>query len=109
MSPYALTLAKFERKFPDWNSAPFRRRLSAVQRGPLKLLHGESNGSLLYDLKTDPGELEDAGVLLPEAKRDLSVEVYAFGSRKGTVHTGNKRQLDDSERQRLETLGYVVD
>ncbi|NQZ99874.1 MAG: sulfatase [Myxococcales bacterium] len=109
VSPYALTLAKFERKFPDWNSAPFRRRLSAVQRGPLKLLHGESNGSVLYDLKTDPGELEDAGVLLPEAKRDLSVELYAFGSRKGTVHTGNKRQLDDSERQRLETLGYVVD
>jgi len=60
----------------------------------------------LYDLREDPGETRNLALVQPERVRELDALVDE--ALEGALPLAASVELDDAERARLESLGYVV-
>ncbi len=80
--------------------------LAAVYQGPLKYVHGPSPE--LYDLSTDPTELENLIERRPEDAERLRRRLLALRSPDVDRLPASKVELDAEELAQLQALGYLV-
>jgi arylsulfatase A-like enzyme len=94
-----------------WRSSPRRealaRRRKCIILQELKYIRAQDGGSELYDVVTDPGELNDLSGTRPEAYgvlRDLlEAKVHAVGDAAG----GEAPEFSEALKRRLKALGYL--
>ena len=84
--------------------------LVAVRRNQFKLIaHRDGRVLALFDLTTDPGEIEDLTAEQPEVVADL-LQILDQWRRSGLGATGEQNasweEMDDTIRKRLKDLGY---
>lgn len=98
--------------FPDLDTTPFERSLSAVIDGSSKLIRASDHRHELFDLTADPHERHpldrpDEQERLLGILRDFDARTPDYDpSRRGP--DDNRKQLDDPETRRLlEVLGYA--
>ncbi len=78
----------------------------AVRRGKLKLHYELSSGEVrLFDLETDPGEMQDVRSQQGERSSELLQELQDFLARQASP--GPSRPLTEQELSRLRDLGYA--
>jgi len=69
---------------------------------------GERTERMLYDLRSDPGELTDVASAHPEVARELSVAVQAWREREDRAALADVGgELDPVVREQLRKLGYI--
>jgi arylsulfatase A-like enzyme len=110
--PAAFTrpLETTRRRFPDFDPAPWQRRLRAFHRGPYKLIEAEDGSRRLYDLASDPLERVDLARSDPETTERLRTELFAYVQQLTAPPelSGAAPRLDPDEVRRLEALGYAA-
>ena len=86
-----------------------RAHLKAITDGVLKLVFDETSGGLaLFDLSVDPGEQTDLATSRPEVVAALRPRLEAMWSEAARdKRVAPVRDLDDEERARLRSLGYI--
>lgn len=96
---------------PNWDPAPFARRLRAFHEHPYKLIWGEDGRHELYDVVRDPLEQRD----LVDQRRKLtkrmveSLDRY-MASLSTEIHKRSvPPELSLQQREMLKGLGYVLD
>lgn len=85
------------------------RRIKTVRTKRWKLIHYPGHGTEyleLYDLENDPGETRNLAEREPGRSRELWFRLQRWGSAAAPPQTPT---LDDAERERLRSLGYVDD
>lgn len=99
--------ALYARAHPDFDFAPFDRRLKSLQVGTLKLIASDRGELELYDLAEDPGELTDLVADRPDdvkrLRRLLRDVVPEWTPRGG----GEAPSLDAETAEQLRSLGYI--
>jgi hypothetical protein len=100
-----------KRRHPDFDATPFRRRLSALIDGSLKLLWGSDGRNGLYDLSRDPLETRNLIADEPKVAAGLESELEQISQTlvRCDVKSLDRGPKDISKQQRemLEKLGYV--
>ncbi|MCP5039591.1 MAG: sulfatase-like hydrolase/transferase [bacterium] len=91
---------------PDFDFAPFLRRLKSVQVGTLKLIASERGARELYDLASDPGERTNLASRRPEdvARLERLLLDWAGG---WEPEQGDTAEVDGETREALRALGYL--
>jgi len=105
---YDRPLAAMEKKAPDLDTRPWRRRLRALHSGPYKLVEGEDGEHELYERASDPGEENDLLELEPRVARELQEELFEIV--RGLApepERGATPEFSESEARMLEELGYA--
>lgn len=101
-------LDRFPERFPDFDTAPYRRDLVSLAAGPLKLIDGSDGRRELYDVARDPGEAEDLAARDSARVADLARVLghfrAGFGRRGGDAAAP---ALDAETREELRSLGYI--
>jgi arylsulfatase A-like enzyme len=101
-------LDRFPERFPDFDTAPYRRDLVSLAAGPLKLIDGSDGRRELYDVARDPGEAEDLAARDSAHVADLARVLGHF--RAGLGRRGGDAAapaLDAETREELRSLGYI--
>ena len=84
------------------------RRLKSIQVGSMKYIWSSKGDSELYDLASDPGELENLGSERPVEASALNKRLTEWlASFEHKTESGGKKELDSVTRQRLKALGYI--
>ncbi len=91
---------------PDFDFAPFLRRLKSIQLGSLKLIVSEHGAVELYDLATDPGERINLAKRQPDDVARLRAQLLDW-SGGWEPRRGAAAPLDDKTREALRALGYA--
>jgi len=94
-------------RYPDWDPAPWKRRLRAFYGERYKLLCSTDGRHELYDLESDPGELDNLWAARPELGANLMDELLALSATLRVAAPGSEVELSDEQRRRLEALGYL--
>jgi arylsulfatase len=100
--PYDKTEAPLFYSKPEVGAQAMRfgTEKSAVRLGEMKLIRTQ-DGDELYDLRQDPGELENLAEAQPEMVKRLAEHLPAEGAGAGS------NELDEETKKQLEALGYV--
>lgn len=102
---------RFERVAPEFDFAPFGRRLAAVVVGERKLIAGEDGRRELYDLAADPRESHDLAGGEPETVERLAALLAAWQAGAAVLPGGGggapEPLLDEESRRALRALGYL--
>ena len=100
--------------FPQVDVSPFARRIRAIQRNGLKLIHPMPGKSELYDLVNDPMETQDLADEKPEAARDLSERLDAwvrsfdhYAAAPVSRERLRPHEVSDMEIKSMRGLGYL--
>ena len=96
-------------RYPDWDPAPWKRRLRALYRDRYKLLCSTDGKHELYDLDSDPGELEDLSAARPDLSAGMLDDLLELGSTLQVAAAGAEVELSEEEKRRLVALGYLDD
>jgi arylsulfatase A-like enzyme len=80
-------------------------RKFAVRRGPYKLIVAdEEQTTELFDLDTDPRELDNLAARKPDVVRELRAQIDAWQG--AAIGRAPGRELDPSDLEALRALGY---
>ncbi len=79
--------------------------LAALREGNRKFV--EAPEPELYDLRDDPGETKNLAPASPAQVADLRTRLRGIVEELGTPDAAATRKLDDEERAKLESLGYL--
>lgn len=94
-----------------FNRTPYNRPIRSIREGPWKLVVHDVTGRTLYDLKTDPGELNDVLDKNPNIARRLADRLEAWQQSitpyRAKQALEGSRQMDQGLQSRLRDLGYV--
>ncbi len=95
---------------PDFDPAPFRRRLKSLVRGGEKLIWSADGQHELYDLRSDPNETNNLAAERSERTAELAAELEGlFAGLRAHVPTPDETRLTEEERERMRSLGYLGD
>ncbi|MFN0152118.1 MAG: sulfatase [bacterium] len=101
-------LERFPERFPNFDTAPYRRDLISLSAGALKLIEGSDGRRELYDLALDPGERADIAPRDTVRVADLSRALANFRTRLGRrADDAAAPALDAETREELRSLGYI--
>jgi arylsulfatase A-like enzyme len=116
--PRAFALAEYQRpdsyldrypeRFPEFDTARYRRDLLALSAGSFKLIEGSDGRRELYDLARDPGETAD--LAQQEAARAGELSGLQACFREGLARreaAGDAPALDEEMHEELRSLGYI--
>ena len=97
----------FAKVDPDFDFAPFDRRLKSVQVGDMKLIEADRGPVELYDLGADPGETRNLAAERPDLVAELRQRLEAFAGEWTPAATTEEPILDEETREALRALGYL--
>ncbi len=96
-------------RYPDWDPAPWKRRLRALYRDRYKLLCSTDGEHQLYDLESDPGELHDLWTARPDLGAGLMDDLLEVSRTLRVAPAGTRVKLSEEEKRRLVAIGYLDD
>jgi hypothetical protein len=96
-------------RYPDWDPAPWKRRLRAFYGDRYKLLCSTDGKHELYDLESDPGELSDLWTARPDLGAGLMDDLLEVSATLRVAAEGAEVELSEEEKRRLMALGYMHD
>jgi arylsulfatase A-like enzyme len=82
----------------------FDRQLKAIRSSQYKLIVTSKGEKDLYDIRSDPFEINNIIETNSEVVNNLENELFKFGEFKNVVI---KKELEDKIKKRLESLGYI--
>jgi arylsulfatase A-like enzyme len=98
------------RMVPEWDAAPWLRRLRALYHDGKKFICATDGRHELYDLKQDPGESNDLGVSEAGVADELMQELLELAASLAPVEsTAAAPPLTEEQENMLKALGYVGD
>jgi arylsulfatase A-like enzyme len=108
-SPSELGVRMVLERHPDWDPAPWLRRLRSLVVGGDKLIAASDGSRKLFDLALDPLELDDLEPQQPKLADSLqaALEDYSASLRSCTPAEPTDVPLTPEQRKLLESLGYV--
>jgi arylsulfatase A-like enzyme len=113
--PVPSALDRVSEKYPDFDTAPWRRQMRSIERGNSKLI-SISDGSLeLFDLSVDPAEERNLSAADPTRsaamKRELDAWVASVPHFDPNARMQQERPQtpDSAVREQLRVLGYSED
>jgi arylsulfatase A-like enzyme len=115
LAPVPAALDRVSQKYPDFDAAPWRRRMRSIERDDFKLI-SISDGSLeLFDLSEDPAEERNLSAVNPARsaalKRELDAWLASFPHFDPKAHEQPEslETLSPVVREQLRVLGYSED
>jgi hypothetical protein len=94
--------------FPDFDVTTIDQRMRALRTERHKLIWRSDGSMQLFDLQTDPGELNDIAEASPEIRDELHALLMRWMEEHDRGHTGRAFETRDPEALRqLEALGYI--
>ena len=91
---------------PDFDFAPYLRRLKSIQVDNLKLIGSEKGGRELFNLATDPDEKTNLARELSEDADRLEAQLLSWSGGWDPTETP-ALELDEQTRDALRELGYA--
>jgi len=94
--------------FPDFDTSPIDRRMRMIRTPRYKLIWREGAGVELFDLESDPDELEDISASQPEIRAALEAQLMERMRLQDGGGAELRAKLPDAETlDELRALGYV--
>jgi arylsulfatase A-like enzyme len=117
-SPHEFVIAENERplnginlmrkNFPDFDTASIDHRMKMLRTLQHKLIWYDDGRVEVYDLQSDPGELNDLSVLEPELSSRLLSQLEAWSAAQEDPRPSQPVEISDPEtRDQLRALGYI--
>ncbi len=117
-SPHEFVIAENERplngvnlmreNFPDFDPASIDHRMKMLRTLQHKLIWYDDGRVEVYDLQSDPGELNDLSVLEPELSSRLLSQLEAWNAAQEDPRPSQPVEISDPEtRDQLRALGYI--
>jgi arylsulfatase A-like enzyme len=120
LNPYAFAewrswnpkeLDRMSKRNPSYNFRPLARDLVSVRDERYKLVRGSDGTELLFDCASDPNEMTDVSVELPEVASRLRIRLDEAVASWVPMDTEEQPEFTEEERleieQRLAALGYI--
>ncbi|MDP6977487.1 MAG: sulfatase [Myxococcota bacterium] len=94
----------------QWKGERFRRELRAIYEDDYKLIvstRDQDPDAGLFDLRSDPDELEDLGAQQPERAKAMRERLEAWRAARRPLATDAVEAIDPETQRQLEALGYT--
>lgn len=109
LADFTEAIKTIKRGKPDWDPAPFQRRLSALYLKDYKLIHASDGRHELYDVTRDPGEEDDLSTKKSDVmERMLKARADFMRGLKPFAYDGAELPgMSPEQIERLKALGYM--
>jgi len=106
-SPPEHPITDMRRLHPSWDPTPFRRQLRSVLEGNYKLIWSSDKRHALYDLASDPGELNNLFGREPELASAMLGRLPSLSKRDGSGGGDDGAKVSATQNPLLIPLGYA--
>jgi arylsulfatase A-like enzyme len=100
-----------KKKYPDFDTAQIDRRMRMLRTRSHKLIWYDDGQTEVYDLRSDPEELENIADREPELRDQLVARLEAWAESLGAPAppaTPTRAEMTDPQtREQLRALGYI--